>query len=791
MQNLKIRGVQTSAFKLEQQTPDEEFLIYLDDVRQSLAKAFKKNDVSLSSEELTEATQRTIDRLVFIRFLEDKLIEPDDYITKLGLSKNAWGDFVFLCKKLNAKYNGIVFKEHFIDGQKFGGPELSEFTNICLEFSQTNQKGFNYNLIPIHILGSIYERFLGKVVVATAQRVKVEEKPEVRKAGGVYYTPKYIVDYIVQNTVGKLIGDKTPKEISKLRFADIACGSGSFLIGVYETLLDYHNNYYFNHIEEAKKDGCIFKTEVPYLSIKQKQNILLNNIYGVDIDPQAVEVTQLSLALKMLEDESLATANDMQNMFHEQILPNLSKNIICGNSLIGTDILDGKMFATDEERKLSPMDYEKRFPEIMKSGGFDAIVGNPPWSSKMPNLYTDYFAKIFNVSTTNINLFALFVLKSLKLINSKGIFGILIPKVFIKNTSYTDIRKKILDEYQILEIVDFGKFPQVASDCVCPFITKNFFVNENIIHLKKIINFELVSKKDVKQSLYLKNPVFAFSFEIDNERNNIIVNCRLNSINLKDFAEIKRGIELGQKANIVQCDKCNSYNESNLKYYNTSATKKCKKCKSELNINKNIICISKTQKNEKYNLKCISGRNLNRYEELNYSYILNNLKGIDYKRDIFIGDRIYLKRISTKPEANIYFSDNEAIAFNTVYSVYNISSFNIYYVTGLLNSNLISFYYENVFNLGMNLTSQITIEYLKEIPIKKIISESEKQSHDRIVSLVTQMLEAKKQLQSIKTDKDKTYYENKCTDLDLAIDQEVYKLYSLTPEEIKIVEGKK
>jgi adenine-specific DNA-methyltransferase len=248
---------------------DEEFLQYLDNIRVRLAKAFKKADASLSSEELTEATQRTIDRLVFIRFLEDKSIEPEDFVSKLGTSNKAWSDFINICRKLDAKYNGIVFKEHFIDGQNFGGPELIEFKNVCFEFSRKNSQSFNYNLIPIHILGSIYERFLGKVVNATAQRVKVEEKPEVRKAGGVYYTPKYIVDYIVKNTVGKLIENKSPSEISKLRFADIACGSGSFLIGVFETLLDYHNNYYWNNQEEAKKDKCIFKDGVPFLSIKQ------------------------------------------------------------------------------------------------------------------------------------------------------------------------------------------------------------------------------------------------------------------------------------------------------------------------------------------------------------------------------------------------------------------------------------------------------------------------------------------------------------------------------------------
>src|SRR5690606_36576594 len=184
---------------------------------------------------------------------------------------------------------------------------------------------------------------------------------------------------IVDNTVGKLIDGKTPKQIAKMRFADIACGSGSFLITVFDKLLEYHKKWYQANPEQAKKDGCALVEGTYRLTLSQKQKILTNNIYGVDIDPQAVEVTQLSLYLKLLEDETTATANDTWVLFKEQLLPNLNKNIICGNSLIGTDILNDNLFGSDEERKLKPMDFENVFPEIMKDGGFDSIVGNPPY----------------------------------------------------------------------------------------------------------------------------------------------------------------------------------------------------------------------------------------------------------------------------------------------------------------------------------------------------------------------------------------------------------------------------
>ncbi|MCL5020362.1 MAG: type I restriction enzyme HsdR N-terminal domain-containing protein, partial [Bacteroidetes bacterium] len=241
-----IRGTRKS------QAFDEVFLSELDDYREKLAKAFKKSNQDLEGEELTEAVQRTIDRLVFIRFLEDKLIEEKE-IAKLIDKPTAWELFKIYCKKLDQRYNGLIFKsEHtIIDGEKFNPPDEETFREICNGLA--GPEPYNFAQIPISVLGSIYERFLGKVVHATAKQAKVEDKPEVRKAGGVYYTPDYIVRYIVKETVGKLIEGKAPEEISKMAFADIACGSGSFLIEVYSLLLKYHERYYMEHPDKAKK----------------------------------------------------------------------------------------------------------------------------------------------------------------------------------------------------------------------------------------------------------------------------------------------------------------------------------------------------------------------------------------------------------------------------------------------------------------------------------------------------------------------------------------------------------
>ncbi len=242
----KTRGTKKAAAPVQAEQVGETFLSELDDHRERLARSFKRNNPHLTGEELTEITQRTLDRLVFIRFLEDKLVEPSEIIDRLGKKTgSAWRDFAAEMPRLNQIYNGIIFKPHDILDSPELAPDDRTFAETLGWLSHRNS-AYDFNTIPIHILGSIYERFLGKAITVTDKRAKVEEKPEVRKAGGVYYTPEYIVRYIVENTVGKLIEGKTPKEISKMRFADIACGSGSFLLGMFDFLIKYHEMWYNN-----------------------------------------------------------------------------------------------------------------------------------------------------------------------------------------------------------------------------------------------------------------------------------------------------------------------------------------------------------------------------------------------------------------------------------------------------------------------------------------------------------------------------------------------------------------
>jgi type I restriction-modification system DNA methylase subunit len=331
------------------------------------------------------------------------------------------------------------------------------FGDICEDLSDVNSP-YDFNAIPIHILGSIYERFLGKVIVATDKRAKVEEKPEVRKAGGVYYTPEYIVRYIVANTVGKLVQGKTPADISRMRFADIACGSGSFLLGVYDYLLRYHGDWYNSNAKRIKRGDCFQHEDgTHHLTLAKRREILLNNIFGVDVDPQAVEVAQLSLYLKLLEEDTTSSARWYQTELHAALLPALGNNIVCGNSLIGTDILDGKLFGEDEERKLNPMNFEDAFPEIMSRGGFDAIVGNPPYIriQGFPRDQIQYLVRHYPSATGNCDIYVSFAERGLALLKDGGRMGYILPNKFFRTDYGRGLRTLISSEQAVTAIVDF------------------------------------------------------------------------------------------------------------------------------------------------------------------------------------------------------------------------------------------------------------------------------------------------------------------------------------------------
>ncbi len=225
---------------------DAEFLKEIEGWRNSLAHNIALRNPDLTIDEMNDAVQRTIDRIIFLRMAEDRGVEPYGRLQRLAEGDDIYPELIKLCRKADARYNSGLF-----DFSKSGDhvtPDLvldDKALKPILTDLYFPQSPYAFSVLPVEILGNVYEQFLGKVIRLTAaHQAKVEEKPEVKKAGGVYYTPAYIVNYIVKNTVGKQVEGKSPKQLKGFRVLDMACGSGSFLLGAYQFLLDHYLAWY-------------------------------------------------------------------------------------------------------------------------------------------------------------------------------------------------------------------------------------------------------------------------------------------------------------------------------------------------------------------------------------------------------------------------------------------------------------------------------------------------------------------------------------------------------------------
>lgn len=461
---------------------DTAFLEEIERWRDLLARNFALRNPTLNVRDLNFAVQKTIDRLVFLRICEDRGTEDYGRLRTVANGTQTYPRLLELFRAADARYNSGLF--HF-SKEKGQAEEPDTLTpNLALDDKTLKDiiahlyypdSPYEFSVLPADILGSVYERFLGKTIRLTdGHQAKIEEKPEVRKAGGVYYTPSYIVDYIVENTLGKLLTPEMEKpntlaEAAKLKVVDPACGSGSFLIVAYQYLLDWHRDCYAENPEKWSKG----KTATLYqakggewrLTTAEKKRILLNNIHGVDIDAAAVEVTKLSLLLKVLEGETGEIAQRDFLKERERILPDLANNIKCGNSLIGPDFYDQpEMDLLDDEARyrVNVFDWKTAFPDAFKQGGFDCVIGNPPYvriqaMKEWAPLEVEVYKKVYrSAASGNYDIYVVFVEKALQLLNQKGRSGYILPHKFFNAQYGRNLRELIAKGRHLSEIVHFG-----------------------------------------------------------------------------------------------------------------------------------------------------------------------------------------------------------------------------------------------------------------------------------------------------------------------------------------------
>lgn len=489
---------------------DDDFLESLDLWRTALAKDIFKNNPKLTEELLNHVVQHTIDRIIFLRIAEDRNIEVYGSIRNCLREKGSAYKALFkLFLNAHDKYNSGLF-----DFEKDKISKKITISDNCLTEIIENLyfpiSPYEFSVIPVEILGSAYEQFLGKTIKIKSGKINVTEKPEVRKAGGVYYTPQYIVDYIVQNTVGKLIEGKSPKEIEKIKVLDPASGSGSFLLGAYDFLLRYHLDWFTKNAVKSKGKKSDPLNPDGTLTTEIKKQILLNNIFGVDIDSNAVEVTKLSLLLKCLEGETQASIKSQLSLFNERVLPTLDQNIKCGNSLVSEDYF---LHSTSllNNKIINPFSWEMEFLSNFKSRKFDVIIGNPPYDvlekdrlkKKTPHgLFIDYLnetKKMKPATGGKLNLYRFFLVKIFELLGENGKFGFIVPASILSDYSTSLTRKFLLSNSSNIK---FDCFPQ--KDIPAKRVFYNAKLSTTIVVAKKQ-EAGAKSKKTIEVKTYPAN----------------------------------------------------------------------------------------------------------------------------------------------------------------------------------------------------------------------------------------------------------------------------------------------
>jgi len=796
---------------------DKEFLKTLERWREYLATTIALRNKQLEETEINYSVQQTIDRIVFLKVCEDRKIEPENNLFKLTKSGNLYQNLFQYFQTADQKYNSGLFdfkKDTITQNLEIDNKVIKNIITELYGKSKENETefGFNFAIIPVEILGLAYEQFLGKVIRLTkAHHAKIEEKPEVRKAGGVYYTPEYIVEYIVKQTVGELIENKTPDEISKIKILDPSCGSGSFLLGAYQYLLDYHLKYY-NQLRirnyelgiDNGKQNSIHNSEfiihnLPltpdgYLTSQEKKRILLNNIFGVDIDTQAVEVTKLSLLLKALEGETEASIQTSLQLFNERVLPTIDNNIQCGNSLVGSDFYDKKLFLSPkEERKINVFDWNVSFKDIFKATGFDCIIGNPPWGSKdvlTEKSVLDYIVSTFNRDIHNMNIFALFIDQSRKLLKIGGILGFLIPKNFIKTQSYIPYRLDLLNKQTLNRVTDFGKFPQVAQEAIALFSTNNpsnsYYIKRELYQDNKITELDNLNVSDILQDEFKVITLSTLS-----NFQSIVQKIENNSFKLGSEFEVLRGMEHGRNGNLLRCTSCNKYFEKPGKRNLSLETIKCKHCNNDVKIvTSNEHIFIKPQKENASFKGLLIGNSIDRYELKKISYFVEpDLAGIDYKKIHKLDEKLLFIRISKTLRG--YLDTDNLLCLNALNIVYSKNNkYNLKFVLGILNSNLYAKYIDYKITSGANLTIRLSNETMKSIPIYNIDfdNKNENKLYNEIIELVESILELNKRKSNSKLPTEIEQLSRRIIQTDKKIDKKVCELYKLSPQEIEQIE---
>ncbi len=866
---------------------DTEFLKEIERWRELLARNIALRNPELSVRELNYAVSKTIDRLIFLRMCEDRGVETYAQLRILLNGSQVYDRLRDIFRRADDRYNSGLFYFQQEKDRPDAPDELTPGLIIDDGVLQDIIKGlyypecpYEFSVLPAEILGQVYEQFLGKVIRLTkGHRAVVEEKPEVKKAGGVYYTPTYIVDYIVKHTVGKLLDGRTVKWIGKqnrktvnrpslddpLRILDPACGSGSFLLGAYQYLLRWYLDYYTTNDpkawatqstppihESTNPQPAIGDSQSNYrLSIAERKRILLDHIFGVDIDAQAVEVTKLSLLLKVLEGESVQTLDHQLRLFHERALPDLAANIKCGNSLIGPDFYDNQqlpLLDDDERYRINVFDWHAEFPEVFtgaathvpsrdrkkeadKATGFDAVIGNPPYiriqtmRDTAPDTIDYYKRRYAAASKGNYDIYVLFVERGLSLLSNDGRLGMIVPHKFFNAKYGESLRRLCAAGQHLAHVVHFGDqqvFTGATTYTCLMFLNRAPHAECRVLKVEDLAAWRAgaSAEEGLIRADTLSDSEWNFHIGAG-----IIVIDRMRRMPVR-LADVANRIYQGP---ITSADTVYLFKDYKITEGCHTARVHSKALGEWLELEQSVLrSVVRSGAIGRYHAtptalvlfpyevvngtaSLIHGDELESHFPLAWEYLRRNRRVLeDRERGRFKDSEWYRfgrpQNLGMWEQRKLmipymvtclgaYLDDGDDHYFiNVTTGGYGITTDESHgalpYMCGLLNSRLLDFLFKQASTTFHGGYFAANKQYVEQLPIRPIDfdNETDRSRHNRMVALVQQMLDLHKQLAAAKTPTDKTAIQRQIDATDRQIDQLVYELYALTDDEIAIVE---
>lgn len=700
-----------SDIRVEQEEIGKKFYAVYKQARLELLRSMWRNNdrVKTDIEFGIEKAQKIIDRIVFACFAEDRGLLPDN--TMAHVIKNSDSSFGTLWENLKGFFNAVdVGSEkleipHGYNGGLFAKDK--ELDDLIIDdeplrsLSELSTYDFNEQL-SVQILGHIFEQSISdleeikeKAESVVKEDISIVKKISKRKKDGIFYTPDYIVKYIVENTLGSYlrraedrykniaglkeeINDKNYLSREKtayknyqsflqgVKVCDPACGSGAFLVQVFDYLLA--ENKRVAEILDGD-EGSLFNTEA-YV-----KDILTNNIYGVDLNEESVEIAKLSLWLKSAEKGKPLT--------------NLNNNIKCGNSLI-----DDPIVASEKA-----FEWKKEFSEIFSNGGFDVIVGNPPYvSSKEESFDTEtknYLNSIYTTAQYQIDTYILFIERALQLIKQGESISYIVPNAWLNNMFLTNIRKFILDTSMVNEIVIMpsNTFADATVDTVIINLSKDNS-DSNEITVKKSIDNQIETLHVLPQIQFLKNEGFIFDIFNGPAVIEILHKIEVSTTRIKDIFTTGRGVGIYHKrvGHTKEFIASNPY-------------------------------LADTKKDETF-VPYLKGRDIGRYNvnKEGYKYLsYGSWLAEPREPKFFENERLLVRKIPAKNTLVCAYLDEKFITDQSIYiALQKNNKFDIKYCLAILNSTLLGFYFKYKNSEFDDIFPQIKVDHFRELPIKNV-----------------------------------------------------------------------